>query len=101
MPIVIALFPDENQVNKPLQQRLVGQNEIGKYDFNMPQPMLTEMFRGIGLTVIDTLPAFRADRRCLYMNDGHWAAEGQEVAAGAIREQLSPMIERMKPAEKP
>lgn len=101
VPIIIALFPDENQVNKQLQERLVDQSEIAKYDFNMPQPMLIDMFRGMGLPAVDALPAFLADQRCLYMNDGHWTPEGQELAADVIWKRLPPIIDRLKEVKKP
>jgi hypothetical protein len=96
-PVVIALLPDENQINKQLQDRLVDAKDIADYDFKMPQSMLIEMFRAIGLPVIDALPAFLADKRCLYMNDTHWTPEGHELAASVIFDQLAPVLERMKP----
>ena len=47
-PVVVALLPDENQVNQTLQKRILQANEISEYDFKMPQTMLVEMFREIG-----------------------------------------------------
>ena len=98
-PVVVALLPDENQVNPALQQRILPPGEIAAYDFNMPQSMLTEMFHGIGIPTIDVLPVVRADRRCLYMNDTHWTPEGHELAASAIFEQLTPILARMTALE--
>lgn len=96
VPIIVALLPDENQVNAALQARIVDPKDISRYDFSMPQSMLKEMFRGIGLPTIDVLPAVLADPRCLYMNDTHLTPEGQELAASVIFDQLTPVLARMK-----
>ena len=90
-PVVVALLPDENQVNRALRSRILTADEIPDYDFGMPQSMLTEMFGEMDLKVIDLLPAFLADPRCLYMNDAHWTPQGQELAASAILERLAPL----------
>lgn len=96
LPVVVALLPDENQVNPILQARLIDPKDISKYDFKMPQSMLAQMFREIGLPTIDVLPAVLADPRCLYMNDTHWTSEGQELVASVIFDQLTPVIAGMK-----
>ena len=96
VPVVVALVPDENQVNQTLQKRILQANEISEYDFKMPQSMLVEMFREIGIPTIDVLPAVLADHRCLYMNDTHWTPEGHELAASVILEELTPILARMK-----
>ena len=98
-PVVVALLPDENQVNQTLQKRILKAQEIFEYDFGMPQSMLIEMFRDAGIPTIDLLPAILADRRCLYMNDTHWTSEGHEVAASVILEQLTPILAGMKALE--
>lgn len=92
VPVIVALLPDENQVNQTLQKRILQANEISEYDFKMPQSMLIEMFHEMGIPTIDVLPAVLADRRCLYMNDTHWTPEGHELAASAILEQLTPIL---------
>jgi len=95
-PVVVALLPDENQVNQALQKRILNADEFPEYDFKMPQSMLTAMFHEIGIPTIDVLPAVLADARCLYMNDTHWTPEGQELAASVILEQLTPILAQMK-----
>jgi hypothetical protein len=99
VPVIVALLPDENQVNETLQKRILTANEISAYDFKMPQSMLIEMFHEIGIPTIDVLPAVLADHRCLYMNDTHWTPEGQELAASVIFEQLMPILTQMKALE--
>ena len=96
VPVIVALLPDENQVNQTLQKRILQANKISEYDFKMPQSMLVGMFQEIGIPTIDVLPAVLADHRCLYMNDTHWTPEGHEVAASVIFEELTPILARMK-----
>jgi len=95
-PVVVALLPDENQVNPALQKRILPGDEISEYDFKMPQSMLNEMFQEIGIPTIDLLPAVLADHRCLYMNDTHWTPEGQKLAATVIFRELTPILAGMK-----
>ena len=92
VPVVVALLPDENQINQSLQKRILPADRLSEYDFKMPQSMLTEMFREIGIQTIDVLPAVLADHRCLYMNDTHWTPEGHALAASVILEQLTPIL---------
>ena len=69
VPVIVALLPDENQVNPTLQRRILQPNDMPEYDFKMPQSMLMEMFREMGIPTIDVLPAVLTDHRCLYMPD--------------------------------
>ncbi len=81
---IIVLLPDENQINRDLQKRVVRRKRAREFDFQMPQRYLREAFDREGLPVIDLLPAFLADERCLYMNDTHWTAEGHALAARVV-----------------
>ena len=89
IPIGVVLIPDENQINRDLQQLLLIDQDRGKFDFEMPQSMLSEMFADAAIPVIDLLPYFRQDRQCLYMNDTHWTTEGHKLAATAIYDNLT------------
>ncbi len=91
IPILVALIPDENQINEALQQLVIADANTADYDFEMPQPMLAEKFAEPGIPVLDLLPVFRADPRCLYMNDSHWTAEGHALAARAIQQHVVEM----------
>ena len=84
VPAVVALLPDENQVNAALQARLLAGRDPSIYDFSMPQALLRERLEAAHLPVIDLLPAFRSDPRCLYNNTTHWTAEGHALAAEGI-----------------
>ena len=96
VPVAVALLSDENQVSRTLQERLLEAKDIAAYDFKMPQSMLTEMFRDVGIPTIDVLPAVLADRRCLYMNDTHWTPEGHELAALVILQGLAPILKQIQ-----
>jgi len=88
IPLVVALIPDEMQINTALQRIIVDDDKRYLYDFKMPQSMLVEMFRDMDVGSIDLLPAFINDARCLYMNDGHWNPEGHKLAASIIYEEI-------------
>jgi lysophospholipase L1-like esterase len=85
VPVVVALLPDENQINPALRARILVGEDPSRYDFSMPQTMLSALFSERGIPVIDLLPAFIADPRCpLYMNNTHWNPAGHVLAAETI-----------------
>ena len=84
IPLVIILIPDENQINRVMQDKLVPAAQRARYDFEMPQSMLRKEFARLGIRVFDLLPYFLSDKRCLYMDDTHWTAEGHKLAAQRI-----------------
>jgi len=93
VPVWIVLIPDETQINPLLRERVIDKADMQKYDFDMPQKLLDRKFEDIGVKVIDLLPIFRADPRCLYLNDTHWTAEGHRLAADRIFNNLSSAID--------
>jgi lysophospholipase L1-like esterase len=82
--VVVALLPDENQLNPALRNALIDPGTEQNYDFEMPQTMLREMLEAEQIVYIDLLPAFRNDTRCLHLNDTHWTPEGHRLAAEVI-----------------
>jgi lysophospholipase L1-like esterase len=91
IPVIVVLIPDESQINAALQRTIVRPDAWDRYDFDMPQAMIVPMFADHGIPIIDLLPLFRADPRCLYRNDTHWTPAGHELAALAIRERIDGM----------
>jgi hypothetical protein len=89
IPLIVILIPDENQVNRSLQKALLTDEEIDRLDFDMPQSLLKELFAEADILIIDLLPFFREDSRCLYMNDTHWTPEGHALVAAVIYENIS------------
>jgi lysophospholipase L1-like esterase len=99
---IVVLIPDENQVNKSLQQALFSSTNpflknISKpdnYNFKMPQKLLNELFSDDAIKTIDLLDAFQADDRCLYQNDTHWIPDGHMLAAAIIEGEVLPLIDQ-------
>jgi hypothetical protein len=79
--LVVAILPDENQINPLLQQRVIPESELAAYDFDMPQRYLLERFAANGIATLDLLDPIRSDERCLYMNDTHWVPAGHQLVA--------------------
>jgi lysophospholipase L1-like esterase len=86
--LVVAIFPDENQLNPALQQRVIPAAELARYDFDMPQRELRAQLAARGIPSLDLLDAFRNDSRCLYMNDTHWVPAGHRLVAEQLRDYL-------------
>jgi len=79
IPVLVALLPDENQINRGLQKRFVKPADLADYDFQMPQKDLVARFEERQISTVDLLPRFQEDARCLYMNDTHWNPDGHQL----------------------
>jgi hypothetical protein len=88
IPLLVVLIPDESQINPILQSKLLADTDPTTIDFDMPQPLLAAKMFELGVPVIDLLADFRADGRCLYMNDTHWNADGHRLAAEILTDNL-------------
>ena len=86
--LVVAILPDENQLNADLQARVIPAAERANYDFEMPQRYLRERFAEMGINTLDLLDVFRRDPRCLYMNDTHWVPAGHALVAEQLQSYL-------------
>lgn len=96
IPLVVALIPDELQLNRSLVKAVVG--DLGKleaYDFTMPQRLLVTMLQEIGAESICLRETFLEDERRLYFNDTHWTPEGHLLAAGKMTETIVPIIDKI------
>jgi hypothetical protein len=87
-PLLTVILPDENQLNPDLQAQVIPAAEASAYNFDMPQAALHELFAERGIQYVDLLDNFRADERCLYMNDTHWVPAGHRFVAERIRDYL-------------
>jgi lysophospholipase L1-like esterase len=85
-PVVVALLPDENQLNPDLRDILV--TDPREYDFEQPQKLLKQLFEDVELAaVVDLMPALESDAStssCLYQNDSHWTPEGHALVAARL-----------------
>ncbi len=88
VPLVVAIIPDENQLNAALQARVIPPARLADYNFEMPQRYVRERFAERGIRTLDLLDVFRNDPRCLYMNDTHWLPAGHALVAERIRDYL-------------
>jgi hypothetical protein len=84
----VVLVPDENQINPRLQERVLMGKNPADFDFNMPQSFLIDKLKELEIAVIDLLPAFRQQTKCLYLNDTHWTPGGHQLAATVIYDEL-------------
>ena len=98
---VVALFPDEYQVNSGLRWQLrdaFGMREAD-YDLELPQRLVRNHMEAQQVPVIDLLPAFteRGATEDLYLlRNTHWNDAGRNLAAQVIFESL---IERLDAVE--
>lgn len=93
--LMVALLPDENQINAHLQALTIAPEAVNDYDFEMPQSLIVEVFEENHIPTIDLFPTFRDHPGCLYMNDTHWNPEGHRLAASTL---YRAMLERLAEA---
>ena len=95
--LVIALIPDEMQVEPILQQQVIESSARDRdaYDFEKPNERLKAELRKLEIDHVDLLPAFREEtmRSRLYRrNDTHWNIKGNDLAAKLILRHLQPQL---------
>jgi hypothetical protein len=95
--LVIALIPDEMQVEPILQRQVieVSARDADAYDFEKPNERLKGELRKLDIDHVDLLPAFREEtvRSRLYRpNDTHWNIKGNALAAKLILRHLQPQL---------
>lgn len=95
--LTIVIIPDELQVNRELQGRVI--EILGatpeNFDFAQPNRMLAAEFNKRNINYIDVLPDFQAmsSEVNLYKpNDSHWNIAGNKLAAEVIEKQLFDQI---------
>lgn len=96
--MVIALIPDELQVDDDLYEEIFAANpaiERRKFDRDRPQRLFADFCADRDIPLVDLLPALRRateEGRCYHRNDSHWNARGNRVAAevlaGALAERV-------------
>ena len=97
--LVVALIPDEMQINQSLRQQVISHAKVpaGKWDNLQPNQRVADELRKEGVTVIDLLPAFAAfpkDTSLYRPNDSHWNIRGNRLAAEKLAEVLPGLIEK-------
>lgn len=90
-PLVVVLIPDEVQVNPELRREI--ETRLGTaLDVEKPNRFLERFLRENGMVAIDLLPALsRAQTdlgRVYHLQNTHWNANGNRVAAREVARQL-------------
>jgi hypothetical protein len=95
--LTIVLIPDEMQVSKPLQTRVVVASGLppASFDFTLPNKSLRARFEELKIDYIDLLTEFSAhslNDRLYRPNDSHWNIAGNELAARLILQHVSAQL---------
>jgi hypothetical protein len=91
--LVILLIPDELQVSRALQTRVLQGLALNPeaVDFSLPNRTLIERLKQNGIDSIDLLEEFQsaAEQKNLYRpNDSHWNIEGNKLASEILVKHL-------------
>ena len=95
--LTIVLIPDEMQVSKPLQTRVVAASGLapGSFDFTLPNNLLHASFEELKIDYIDLTTEFSAhslNDRLYRPNNSHWNIAGNELAARLILQHVSAQL---------
>jgi len=90
---IVAIYPDEFQVNQGLTNAILGRFNLRKEDFDLElvQNLLKEFLKSKGISYIDFLDRFRTEgqRQELYLfRNTHWNNSGNRLAADILFEHL-------------
>jgi aryl carrier-like protein len=90
---IVAIFPDEFQVNRKLFETLLAKFKLSQedYDLNLGQNLLRSFLDSKGIRYVDLTDRFRAEgeKRDLYLlRDTHWNSAGIKLAADILFEEL-------------
>ena len=96
---IVAIYPDEFQVNPNLLNQITQKHELNlsKYDPNCMQNILIPHLQSQQITYIDFRPRFHAEQkqRPLYLlQEPHWNSAGNQLAAEILFEKLIPKTNR-------
>ena len=95
--LTIVLIPDELQVSKPLQTRVVVASGLApaSFDFTLPNRLLRARFEELKIDYIDLTTEFSnqsINDRLYRPNDSHWNIAGNELAARLILQHVSAQL---------
>jgi SGNH hydrolase-like domain, acetyltransferase AlgX len=104
--LTIVLIPDEVQVSKPLQTRVIAASGLAQaslkfplppasFDFTLPNRLLHARFEELKIDYIDLTAEFSAhslNDRLYLPNNSHWNIAGNELAARLILQHLSAQL---------
>lgn len=100
--LVVAIYPDEFQVNENLLKTIFERFKFrpDDYDLNLAQNLLKSHLQSKGIPFIDMSDRFRAEakRQELYLwRNTHWNTAGRQLAADILFEELLRQAETQNP----
>jgi hypothetical protein len=98
VPLVVAIFPDEFQVDDGLADAVFSRFKLDRndYDLTLMQKLLRRFLQSENVPYVDMLERFRqaARQERLYrLRDSHWNQAGNRLAAATLQESLEPIME--------
>ncbi|MFH2000748.1 MAG: hypothetical protein ABIK28_13785, partial [Planctomycetota bacterium] len=102
---VVAIYPDEFQVNHSLFQKLIERFDLkaDDYDLTFMQDILKKQLNSSGVPFIDLMEEFRvrAENTRLYRpGDPHWNEEGNTLAAEILFDNISKVLGHEQPPKR-
>ncbi|MDJ1185483.1 SGNH/GDSL hydrolase family protein [Roseofilum casamattae] len=106
MKLLVAIVPDEVQVNTELQKQVIQAMNVPaeNLDFSLPNRLLAESFSELNINYIDLLQPFQAaseTTRLYRPNDSHWNIAGNHLAAEIISEAILQQLAESAPNQQP
>ena len=95
--LTVILIPDEMQVSRSLQSRVIAASGLAaaSFDFALPNRRLRAKLEELKIDYMDLTPEFtsRSLNEMLYRpNDSHWNIAGNALAARLIRQHVSAQL---------
>lgn len=97
--LVVALIPDEMQINETLRRQLMTNTKVlaENWDNSQPNWLLGEQLKNMGVPVVDLLSAFATfpkDSSLYLPNDSHWNILGNRLAARELSKAMPGLIKQ-------
>lgn len=98
-PVVVAVLPNEVQVNPELRRQVCAGEHIAEesLDLGRPPAILLNHFADRPVAVVDLLPAFaeaEKSARTHHPRDSHWNVYGNRIASEVLLARLLDLVQR-------
>jgi hypothetical protein len=99
VPLVVAIFPDEFQVDDGLADAVFSHFKLDRndYDLTLMQKVLRRFLESENVPYVDMLERFRQaarEERLYRLRDSHWNEAGSRLGAAILQESLTPVMVR-------
>jgi len=98
IPLLVAIIPDELQINAELESQLRRKYYPGVpdegWDITRPNRLLASELERLGIDFLDLYPAFKTlpQQRLYRLRDSHWNIPGNRLAAETIAEAIDALL---------